>query len=507
MPAADDRTPTAPVPLVSVIIPVYNAVDHLDECLESITSQSIGFEHVEIVAVDDGSTDGSGARLDDWATRHPNIRVLHQPNSGAPGAPRNRAVAEAVGEFLFFADPDDYLGTEALERLVAAARRDGADVVLGRIRGVGRSAAHIPFSENVAAGDIHSSKGVWSLTAHKLFRRSMVTEHRLRFAEGVRLAEEQAFIVPAYFHARAISVVADYDCYYLVLRDGFEHLTRQAVEPEPFYAQVRNALEVVAAHTRPGPEQDSLFRRWVQEELLGRFRGEFLQWPLGTQKRYMIEVAGILGDLIPDSTLAGFPPLDRLRARLLRQGALEELAQLARFEQAGRPDHAEIDRLPGSPRCLALRVATDLRLPDAPAGLRQTLLLRRTSDGREVTVPIEPADGTDSVFTFSSTVDLDRYGDAFRTPGRWQILLRLGLDDGTHDTPLRPDGAVGLGTAGSRRTRLTGGRLLTTRVVLDRRGEAVLDLAGPRALAGAARRAVERRVIRRTGRPRHSPAT
>ncbi|MFD0528611.1 hypothetical protein ACFQ1I_19015 [Kitasatospora arboriphila] len=162
---------------------------------------------------------------------------------------------------------------------------------------------------------------MWSLTAHKLYRRSLVAEHGLRFAEGVRLAEEQAFVVPAYFLARAISVVADYDCYYLVQRDGFDHLTRQVVEPEPFYAQVRGAVETVLAHTEPGADRDGLLLRWVQEELLNRFRGEFLDWSDDLRERYARESGAILAELVPDSALTALPPLDRIRVRLLREGA------------------------------------------------------------------------------------------------------------------------------------------------------------------------------------------
>lgn len=317
-------------PAVSVIVPVYNARDHLEECLESIAGQSIGFGQVEIIAVDDGSTDGSGALLDEWARRHPGrVQVVHQENSGAPGGPRNRAVEMATGEFLFFADPDDYLGEQALERLVAAARRDGADVVLGRIKGVGRKAPVTPFRRNVRGGDIHSTRAVWSLTAHKLFRRSLVTGHELRFAEGLRLAEEQPFVVAAYLFARSISVVADYDCYYLVRREGAAHLTRQEPEPGPFYANVRAVLDLVTRHVPPGRKRDDLVHRWVALEILGRFNEPFAGLPEDTQALHVRLAGRLLDDYASDELVARLPPLARLRCLLIRQGLAEELAALA----------------------------------------------------------------------------------------------------------------------------------------------------------------------------------
>ncbi|MFG2357571.1 glycosyltransferase family 2 protein [Streptomyces sp. NPDC048521] len=314
---------------MSVIIPVYNAADHLPECLQSIAAQSIGFERLEIVAVDDGSTDGSGDLLDTWAERHPGrVRVVHQENSGAPGGPRNRAIEMAEGEFLFFADPDDHLGTEALERLVAAAERNDSDVVLGKIKGVGRKAPVTPFRANVDGGDVFTSKGVWSLTAHKLFRRSLVEEHGLRFAEGIRLAEEQVFVVPAYLHARSISVVADYDCYYLVRRDDFPHLTQEVPDPAPFYANVRDVLNIVVAHVPSGGRRNKLLYRWLTLEILGRFDGRFADLPEETRGLHVKLAGDLLRDFMPQTLVDQLPPLSRLRCLLISQGLVEELTAL-----------------------------------------------------------------------------------------------------------------------------------------------------------------------------------
>ncbi len=328
-------------PVVSVIIPVYNAVDHLPECLQSIAGQSIGFEQIEIVAVDDGSTDGSGELLDTWAERHPGrVRVVHQENSGAPGGPRNRAIQMAKGEFLFFADPDDYLGTEALERMVAAAGRNDSDVVLGKIKGVGRKAPVTPFRKNVDGGDIFTSKGVWSLTAHKLFRRSLVEEHGLRFAEGIRLAEEQVFVVPAYLHARSISVVSDYDCYYLVRRDDFPHLTQEVPDPAPFYANVRDVLSVVAAHVPPGGRRNKLLYRWLTLEILGRFDGRFADLPEETRVLHVKLAGDLLRAYMPQTLVDQLPPLSRLRCLLISQGLVEELTALTTLVPRPEPQPA-----------------------------------------------------------------------------------------------------------------------------------------------------------------------
>ena len=98
-------------PLISVIVPVYNVKDYLDECLESIVGQS--YTHLEILVVDDGSTDGSGDLCDQWAKRDQRIRVIHQPNGGLSAA-RNAALDVMSGEMVTMVDSDDVLHPSAI---------------------------------------------------------------------------------------------------------------------------------------------------------------------------------------------------------------------------------------------------------------------------------------------------------------------------------------------------------------------------------------------------------
>lgn len=103
-------------PAVTVVVAVYNTMPYLTRCLESLVAQTIGAGQLEVIAVDDGSTDGGGAELDRFARLHPDIfTVLHQPNSGGPAVPSNRALDQANGRYVFFLGADDYLGPEALE--------------------------------------------------------------------------------------------------------------------------------------------------------------------------------------------------------------------------------------------------------------------------------------------------------------------------------------------------------------------------------------------------------
>ena len=111
----------------SVIIPVYNCKTYLPACVESIRAARL--DSYEIVLVDDGSTDGSGAVCDMLAAQYPQVRAVHQPNAGASGA-RNRGIREARGRWLLFVDADDSLDAEALGRVLRDPRCAQADLVI-----------------------------------------------------------------------------------------------------------------------------------------------------------------------------------------------------------------------------------------------------------------------------------------------------------------------------------------------------------------------------------------
>jgi len=113
---------------VSVIVPVFNVASFLHACLDSVVSQTL--REIEVVCVDDGSTDGSVEILEKLAEQDPRIRILRQPENSGQGAARNRGLEEAKGEYVLFADADDELASaDALERLVAEAGRERLDAL------------------------------------------------------------------------------------------------------------------------------------------------------------------------------------------------------------------------------------------------------------------------------------------------------------------------------------------------------------------------------------------
>ena len=206
---------------VSVIIPVCNVEKYLRACLESVVKQTL--RDIEIICVDDGSTDGSGAILDEYAARDARVRVIRQANAGA-GAARNAGLDVATGEYVFFADADDVALPQMLERLYGRGVDCGADVVLtGRILRSRRLGRRIPIGVSAvfrACGPVFSGRDypdrlfvaartpLWD----KLFRRAFVMERGIR-CQTVVHSNDLFFAMAAL--AEAERIVTDDGAYYI----------------------------------------------------------------------------------------------------------------------------------------------------------------------------------------------------------------------------------------------------------------------------------------------------
>lgn len=173
------------MPQVSLVIPVYNTECYLDECLRSALAQT---EHdIEIICVNDGSTDGSAAVLAHYATTDKRIHVITQPNAGLSAA-RNSGLDKATGEFVMFLDSDDWLPNDAIAKMIAAARASGAPVVVSN--GCARDRLPNPRKANCrwhlkrpALPCFVNNKKIHSSAWNKLYRRDAIGQRR--FITGI----------------------------------------------------------------------------------------------------------------------------------------------------------------------------------------------------------------------------------------------------------------------------------------------------------------------------------
>ena len=202
---------------VSVIIPVYNAEQYLEKCIGSITAQTL--EDIEILCVDDGSTDGSLVLLKKLQAADGRIRVITQPNGGA-GAARNTGLRHAAGNYLSFLDADDFFEPNMLEEAVAAAEQYSAEMVVfnsdqyhmdtdsfAEVPWVLRKRdipPYMPFTYRQLTDNVFKTFVGWAWD--KLFLREFVLEQEIRFQEQ-RTTNDMLFVFTALVSAKRIAVV------------------------------------------------------------------------------------------------------------------------------------------------------------------------------------------------------------------------------------------------------------------------------------------------------------
>lgn len=202
------------MPMLSVVIPVYNVAPYLQECVDSVLSQR--FTDFEVLLVDDGSTDGSGAICDELAQKDSRVVVLHQENGGACSA-RNRGIDHARGEFLVFVDADDLVTEDHLAHLMES----DADMVVTGLQMFGAKG-------DKAMPAKRDDFGIEGLAAHwntppdmnylycypvaKRFRTAILQEHGVRYDESLFFSEDICFDMDYYCYADSFTELpyADY---------------------------------------------------------------------------------------------------------------------------------------------------------------------------------------------------------------------------------------------------------------------------------------------------------
>lgn len=451
---------------VSVIVPVYNTGDDLTPCVDSLLAQTM--DDFEVIFADDGSDDGTERRLDEVAAADDRVRVLHLPPSGGPGGPRNAGIEAALGDYVYFLDDDDWLGPEALERMHAMAVRNDADIVIGRMVGHGRTVPRAMFRASRDRADVLGDSLLGMLTPHKMFRRSFLREHKLRFPEGAVRLEDHRFVLAAYFRARTISVLADYPCCHWVKREG--SYSRNLPDPAHYYSALREVLDIVDEHVPPGDERDRYHVHWYRGKVLKRLGNRtFLEAPADYRRAVYDETRRLATERFGPGVDERLPLRMRVRSALLRRDADDELFALLEAE-LGVTLMPVMDDLRWDDDRLAVRFTAALAYAD---GTRFTFRDGRWEPPVSLDLPPELLDasrerlrlefyvrsrdeGMDHPLTVTtlSSSGLTASGEAVfdlgalpeLTPGTWDLVVRL--DAGGWILERRLAGAVGLSARG-----------------------------------------------------------
>ena len=203
---------------ISVIVPVYNVEKYLNKCINSILNSS--YKKLEIILVDDGSTDHSGELCDNWAIKDYRIVVLHKKNGGLSSA-RNAGLEVATGEYISFIDSDDYIEKNMFEIMLKKGLKEDADIIqcgVYRVDESGKLSTTIRVVDGSSKGenlleDFFVSQKIPVMVCNKLFRRSLISGNR--FIEG-RNNEDNMFMVDVLLNAKIMVSVSEQLYYYLI---------------------------------------------------------------------------------------------------------------------------------------------------------------------------------------------------------------------------------------------------------------------------------------------------
>ncbi|MGV2982232.1 glycosyltransferase family 2 protein [Microbacterium sp. AGC85] len=245
---------------VSIIVPAYNVADYIDRCIVSLLDQS--HSHIEILVVDDGSTDETYQLCAEHAARDSRIRLVHQQNSGVSVA-RNTGIELATGDWISFVDADDLMPQHAIEHMVAIASEFNADGVCGRYTNDDKFLSHDNLQSHPAAIlngreaqiALLYQRTIANAPFAKLFSKNAIDE--ARFPPGIPVAEDLAFNFRALNNMRVVVLTSVVVYQYLTRVDGAINSTEAGRRALALYvtsrileeAREKNDATLVAAAT------------------------------------------------------------------------------------------------------------------------------------------------------------------------------------------------------------------------------------------------------------------
>lgn len=258
--------------VISIIVPVYKVERELDRCVKSLLAQTYPF--LEIILVDDGSPDKCPIICDEYAKADNRIKVIHKENGGLSDA-RNAGLKIATGKYVMYVDSDDYIESDACERLIKVAEELHVDFVIGACKEIRKGSVGYQRHSNIQEGKIYIAKEVvinsikaneWYAPAcFNLYNKEFLLAHNLFFLKGY-LYEDMDMLLRLYLAADKVAYL-DYAFYNYIIRE--DSITTSSVSK----AKREMALEI--------------YRRW-KKTIDGLADEEYKKYLYGILVRYYL---------------------------------------------------------------------------------------------------------------------------------------------------------------------------------------------------------------------------
>ena len=211
-------------PLISIIVPTYNVEKYIRTCIESILAQT--YRNIEVIIVNDGSTDQSLAVISDLICSHHNIKVINQKNQGVSVA-RNTGIDAATGKYIAFVDADDKIKPDFVSSLYQIADKTGADIVRGSFRDFNGNIPkgwvpdfNVPTNYGTIVLDQFLSSNISFVVWSSIYRLDFINSNHIRFTPGILFEEDADFTIRAYMLAKLVATSPEPNYAYRINRPG-----------------------------------------------------------------------------------------------------------------------------------------------------------------------------------------------------------------------------------------------------------------------------------------------
>lgn len=328
---------TGEPPLIGVVMPIHDAAAYLPQCLASLRAQT--HANLDVVCVDDGSTDGSAAVVREVMAEDARIRLL-STERGGPGRARNLGLDQVRGDWLAFLDADDTMPPHALERMLATARGTGSDIVTGRVvRLTGthtwpstlheRAIPHARLRTHIG----RSTSLLYDTTSwNKLYTAGLWRDGGLRYPEGV-LYEDVQVMVEAHCRARSVDLISDVVYHWRRRDDGNLSITQQRLRLDNLEDRMRSlrAVRHLLAELAGPRLQEAAAHKSLSNDIR-----LYLRDLLRADRPYQERFAALVGDYlagVPERVMRRLSPQLAIEYHLVRAGKLDRLLELLQHEQ------------------------------------------------------------------------------------------------------------------------------------------------------------------------------
>ncbi|HDR7774517.1 TPA: glycosyltransferase family 2 protein [Bacillus tropicus] len=323
-------------PLISVILPIYNVEMYIEECLNSLVNQTIGVENLEVIMVNDCSTDSTKSIMDKYSEKYSNFISIHlEKNTGSPSTPKNIGVEQATGEYLIFLDPDDYVPKDAYEKLYKYAQKYKSDFVMGSLVRFNsqkqwkqpqlNTAMLQRYHRNIKIEEKPEFLSVLGYLVNKLIKTSFFKKYKIQFNPSIKLGEDFIICNQLMLLAKRFSYIPE-NVYFYRMRDEEEENSLTQLEPYEAISNFVIADNIIFSNFCDLKKLDLYKNSNLQtvQSIIYRLNDEFLTLSIKEQ-REILNLARPTVLRFDDEFLEKLIEFDRGLIKFLKEGNVESI--------------------------------------------------------------------------------------------------------------------------------------------------------------------------------------